>query len=106
MRHGPSATLVEMKFAPEIRPQIHRMIEELDDGVTGIATIWRDIGHRARRRKLLQPSYESIRRLVHNHRKSNQLEYARVNPGVTSRIGRLRDAADPSTVMLLILVGD
>jgi hypothetical protein len=59
-----------VKFSPAIDLQLYRMIASADDGVCEIAAIWREVGHRARRRKLLQPSYESVRRLVHAQRRA------------------------------------
>ena|SRR2546421_3553699 len=58
-----------MNFSPAIDAQVHRTVCELDDGTRAIAAIWREAGHRARKLKLLQPSYESVRRLVHERRR-------------------------------------
>jgi hypothetical protein len=68
---------VEMQFAPAIHPTLIRLVDELDDGNEVIAAIWRELGHRARRQKLLQPSYESVRRLVHVQRAWRRLECSR-----------------------------
>ena len=67
-----------MQFAPAIHPTLIRLIEDLDDGDEVIAAIWRELGHRARRRTLLQPSYESVRRLVHTQRAWRRLVYSRL----------------------------
>jgi hypothetical protein len=58
-----------MRFAPPIQPQLRAIVRSVDDGAAPIAAVWREAGHRARRRKLLQPSYESVRRLVHEQRR-------------------------------------
>jgi len=57
-----------MHFAPAIHPSLIRLVDDLDDGSEVIAAVWRALGHRARARSLLQPSYESVRRLVHAQR--------------------------------------
>ena len=67
-----------MQFAPAIHPELIRLVDDLDDGTTVIASIWRELGRRARSRKRLQPSYESVRRLVHEQRARRRLEYSRV----------------------------
>jgi hypothetical protein len=66
-----------MQFSPAIRPQLHALIDELDDGEHGIAEIWRELGYLARARRLLQPSYESVRRIVHDLREQRRLAYSR-----------------------------
>jgi hypothetical protein len=66
-----------MRFAPAIEPAIIRLVDELDDGAEGIAAIWREVGHCARRQQRLQPSYESVRRLVHAQRTWRRLVYSR-----------------------------
>lgn len=66
-----------MHFAPTIHPTLIRLVDELDDGSEVIAAIWRELGHRARRQKLLQPSYESVRRLVHVQRAWRRLADSR-----------------------------
>lgn len=67
-----------MHFAPAIHPTLIRLADELDDGTEVIAAIWRELGRRARRQKLLQPSYESVRRIVHMHRAWRRLEASRL----------------------------
>jgi hypothetical protein len=57
-----------MQFAPAVDPTLIRLTDELDDGSEVIAAIWRELGHRARALGLLQPSYETVRRLVHVQR--------------------------------------
>jgi hypothetical protein len=57
-----------MHFAPAIHPTLIRLADELDDGREAIAAIWRELGHRARAQTLVQPSYESVRRIVHVQR--------------------------------------
>ena len=60
-----------MHFAPAIRPQLLDVIAQIDDGKRGIASIWRELGYIARTRRLLQPSYESVRRIVHGKRRAS-----------------------------------
>jgi hypothetical protein len=60
MRMGP--------FSPRIPRSVRRTVAALDDGNRPVAEIWRDAGQIARRRRLHQPSYESIRRLVRAQR--------------------------------------
>jgi hypothetical protein len=67
-----------MQFAPAIHPTLIRLADDLDDGTEVIAAIWRELGHRARRQQLLQPSYESVRRLVHAQRAWRRLVYSRM----------------------------
>lgn len=57
-----------MQFAPALHPTLIHLIGELDDGSEVIAAIWRELGRRARAQQLLQPSYETVRRLVHVQR--------------------------------------
>ena len=66
-----------MHFAPAIRPQLLDVIAQIDDGKRGIASIWRELGYIARARRLLQPSYESVRRIVHAQREAARLRYSR-----------------------------
>jgi hypothetical protein len=63
-------------FAPAIRPQLLDLIEALDDDTRGIASIWRELGHVARSLGLIQPSYESVRRIVHVQRAVRRLTYS------------------------------
>ena len=65
-----------MHFSPALRPQLLDLIDELDDDKRGIASIWRELGHRARAIGLLQPSYESVRRLVLAQRERAALAYS------------------------------
>ena len=67
-----------MHFAPAIRPQLVDLIEQLDDDTRGIATIWRELGRIARSRGLFQPSYESVRRIVHLQREARQLAHSQL----------------------------
>jgi hypothetical protein len=67
-----------MHFAPAVHPTLIRLVDDLDDGSEVIAAIWRELGHRARSQKLLQPSYESVRRLVHAQRAWRRLESSRL----------------------------
>jgi hypothetical protein len=96
-----------MLFSPAIAPQVRALVRDLDDGSRGIAAIWREVGRGARHRKLLQPSYESVRRLVHAQRRP-----ALVRP--YSRLKRLAILAyelafrirDPRLVVLDLITGD
>ena len=67
-----------MHFAPAVRPQLLVLIDSLDDGTRGIASIWRELGRAARARGLFQPSYETVRRLVHALREQRRLAYSRL----------------------------
>jgi hypothetical protein len=69
---------VRVRFAPAIEPSLARLVAELDDDTRAIAAIWRELGHRARAAGLYQPSYESIRRIVHAHRALRRLLYAKI----------------------------
>jgi hypothetical protein len=73
-----SDAVSEMQFAPAIHPTLIRVVWDLDDGNEVIAAIWRRLGRRARREQLLQPSYESVRRLVHAQRAWRRLMALRV----------------------------
>jgi hypothetical protein len=67
-----------MQFAPAIHPTLVRLVDDLDDGSEVIAAIWRALGRRARAQQLLQPSYESVRRLVHAQRAWRRIESVRL----------------------------
>jgi hypothetical protein len=67
-----------MQFAPAIHPTLVRLVDDLDDGSEVIAAIWRALGRRARAQKLVQPSYESVRRLVHAQRAWRRIESVRL----------------------------
>jgi hypothetical protein len=67
-----------MEFAPAVRPQLLDLIDALDDDTRGIASIWRELGRAARARGLFQPSYETVRRLVHAQRERRRLTYLRL----------------------------
>jgi hypothetical protein len=54
--------------SPRIAQELVWLVGALDDGSRPIAEIWRELGRVARVRKLAQPSYESVRRLVHSQR--------------------------------------
>ena len=56
-------------FSPRIPDSLLEVILDLDDGRRPAAEIWRECGRIARRRQLLQPSYESVRRAVNAQRK-------------------------------------
>jgi hypothetical protein len=67
-----------MHFSPAIRPQLLELIDALDDDTRGIASIWRELGRLARARQLFQPSYETVRRLVHAQRERRRLAYSQM----------------------------
>jgi hypothetical protein len=56
-------------FSPRIAASLLEVILDLDDGKRPAAEIWRECGPIARRRRLHQPSYESVRRAVNAQRK-------------------------------------
>jgi len=56
-------------FSPRIPDSLLEVILDLDDGIRPAAEIWRECGRVARRRRLHQPSYESVRRAVNAQRK-------------------------------------
>lgn len=91
-----------MKFSPLIDPRLIRLIDEIDDGSRSRASIWRELGRRARRRNLLQPSYESVRRLV-NARRQIGLQPAGADRPTRRRSGRVADA---NTLLLALVAGD
>ena len=64
-----------MQFAPAVRPQLLDLIDALDDDTRGIASIWRELGRIARSRGLVQPCYESVRRIVHAQRAARRLAH-------------------------------
>ena len=67
-----------MQFAPAVHPTLILLTDELDDGSEVIAAIWRELGRRARAQRLLQPSYETVRRLVHVQRGWRRLQDLRL----------------------------
>jgi hypothetical protein len=95
-----------VRFSPAIHPQLVRLVGELDDGSEAIAAIWRELGRRARRRKLLQPSYESVRRLVHAHRAVRKLEYSRLLRCATLLGEYLSCTRHPVRILNDLLTGD
>ena len=95
-----------MKFSPAISPQLRAMIRDADDGVCEIAAIWRDVGHRARGRKLLQPSYESVRRLVHAQRRRPPLGYSRLKRAAILAFELVFGTRDPRLVILDAITGN
>src|SRR4051812_44917360 len=70
-----------MHFAPAVRPQLLVLIDALDDDKRGIASIWRELGRAARARGLFQPSYETVRGLVHAQRERRRLAYSQLKRG-------------------------
>jgi hypothetical protein len=90
----------EMDFAPAIQPPLIRLVDELDDGQEVIAAIWRELGHRARKQQLLQPSYESVRRLVHVQRAWRRLVYSRLVRAVILTTEFLWNTRNRKTILL------
>ena len=95
-----------MKFSPWIGPQVAALIRDADDGAREIAAIWREVGHRARRRKLLQPSYESVRRLVHQQRRKPVGGYSRLKRAAILTFELVFGTRDPRLVLLDAITGD
>lgn len=95
-----------MRFAPAIHPQLLRLIDELDDGQRGIASIWRDLGYAARARRLLQPSYESVRRIVNEIRARRRLEYSKVKRAAILTAEYLWNTRDRKGIVLDAVFGD
>jgi hypothetical protein len=96
-----------VKFSPALAPQVRSMIRDLDDGTLCIAEIWRDVGHRARRRKLLQPSYESVRRAVHVQRRRRPVRpYSRLKRAAILAWELAFGARDPRWIVLDLITGD
>jgi hypothetical protein len=97
---------VVVKFSPALVPQVRSMIRDLDDGTTSIAEIWRDVGYRARRRKLLQPSYESVRRLVRAQRRRPARPYSRLKRAAILAWELAFGARDPRLILFDMITGD
>jgi hypothetical protein len=98
-----------MRFAPPIQPQLRALVRDLDDGTVAIAAVWRDTGHRARQRKLLQPSYESVRRLVHEQRRWTRpagAGYCRLKRWAILAYELAFQIRDPRLVVLDAITGD
>src|SRR5205809_4846541 len=106
MRDGSPAKLHCMKFSPWIGPQVAALIRDADDGAREIAAIWRDVGRRARRRKLLQPSYESVRRLVREQRRSPRHGYSRLKRAAILAFELVFRTREPRLVILDAITGD
>jgi len=98
-----------MQFAPPIQPQLRAIVRDLDDGTVAIAAVWREAGHRARQRKLLQPSYESVRRLVHEQRRRRRPVgpgYCRLKRWAILAYELAFQIRDPRLVVLDAITGD
>lgn len=94
-----------MQFAPAIHPTLIRLVDDLDDGSEAIAAIWRELGHRARAQQLLQPSYESVRRLVHAQRALRRLEHLRLRCAAILAAEFLWNTRDGKAILLDALSG-
>jgi hypothetical protein len=98
-----------MKFSPAIAPQVRRMIRDVDDGRSEIAAVWREVGRRARRGKCLQPSYESVRQLVHEQRRLRREtwpQYSRLKRAAILAFELVFGTRDPRLVILDAITGD
>ena len=89
-----------MRFSPAIDPELVDLLDELDDGTKVIAALWRELGRRARRLRLLQPSYESVRRLVHAQRERRKLELLRLKRATVLAFDLLWRLPDPRSLVL------
>ena len=98
-----------MKFSPFLEPQVRRLILDLDDGSCAIAAVWREAGHRARTRKCLQPSYESVRRIVRAQRQQRPATwppYSRLKRAAILAFELVFRTRDPRLVVLDLITGD
>jgi hypothetical protein len=98
-----------MQFSPPIQSQIRLLVRDVDDGTVAIAAVWRAAGHRARRRKLLQPSYESVRRLVHEQRRGTRTvgrAYCRTKRWAILAYELVFQLRDRRSIMLDAITGD
>ena len=98
-----------MKFSPVIEPRVHEWIRRVDDGTCPIAAVWREVGYRARARKCLQPSYESVRRVVHAQRQARRRtwpRYSRLKRAAILAFELAFSTRDPRLVILDAITGD
>ena len=89
-----------MQYAPAIHPNLIRLADDLDDGTEVIAVIWRELGRRARQRMLLQPSYESVRKIVHAQRAWRRLASSRLARATILTAERLWTTRNRRTILL------
>jgi hypothetical protein len=94
-----------MDFSPAISPHVRTMIRDADDGRRAIAEIWREVGRRARSMKFLQPSYESVRRLVHAQRRRPARSYSRLKRLAVLAYELAFRTRDPRLVVLDLITG-
>jgi hypothetical protein len=94
-----------MQFSPTISPQVLAMIRNADDGTCAIAAVWRDAGRRARSRKLLQPSYESVRRIVHAQRRRAARPYSRLKRLAILAYELVFRTRDPQLIVFDLITG-
>jgi len=95
-----------MKFSPLIAPQVRAMVRDADDGTRAVASIWREVGRRARTRKFLQPSYESVRLLVRAQRRRPVAPYSRLKRAAILAFELVFGTRDPRLVLLDLITGD
>ena len=79
-----------LAFAPRLDPRLHRELARLDDSHVPIAETYRRVAAYARGHRIFRPSYEHVRRLVHDLR----------------RLRRARRASRRSTAQLLFEIAD
>ena len=94
-----------MHFAPAVRPQLLALIDALDGDERGIASIWRELGRAARARGLFQPSYETVRRLVHAQRERRRLASLRLKRAAILAAEVLWDRRLRSRILLGVFDG-
>jgi hypothetical protein len=95
-----------MRFSPAIDPTLIRLLARMDDGSEPIAPIWRELGRRARARNLLQPSYESVRRLVHAQRAARRPEYSRLKRGLILTVEAMWRSRPAVDILNDLITGD
>jgi len=104
-RDAFAATLRRMHFSPAVRPQLLVLIDRLDDDTRGIAAIWRELGRAARARGLLQPSYETVRRLVHAQRERRRLAVSQLKRAAILAAEFLWNTRDRKGIVLDVFDG-
>jgi hypothetical protein len=92
-------------FAPHIGPRIFQLIDQLDDGKKPRAQIWRELGALLRAEGRLQPSYESIRRIVNTVRALRALAYSKVKRALVLSAEYLWNLRDRKGILLDVLDG-
>jgi len=75
-----------LQFAPRLDLRLLAEIDRRDDGRASFADIWRAVGDRANRLGQPRPSYEHVRRLVHERRESLRPQPAGPPAGEVARV--------------------